>query len=533
MKIARISAGILLLTTTLLSIGSNASAQSFNDIILYSQQQFTGTARNTAIGGAMNAVGADLSNMATNPAGIGMLHSTQFALSGGLGLFHGKETYLNQSTSLIRPFGSLDGLGVVLHIPLNPESTSGLLGFNLGFGYNKSADYSYAYTAEGNTNQYRLMDALALQAEDILYPQVLDINQAFKRFNWYLVLADLGGGIMPENTAHEIYDPDKHTGRESEFPFRPRWDYGEDVHQQCEMTSTGRNSELDFTASFNYSNRLFLGATIGVPLIYRSYTRIFTESTNQAAAKNADYFKSHPNNDLSSIQFTEKSTDDGTGINLKLGLLGKITESLRIGLAFHTPSYIRIATRSTVDVNSEFLKADSKGNISAQEKSPEAQDTYSAFGPMRGLASLSYLFGRYGLIAASYQATALPLAQFTNHSQYREDNRILQEHTKVMHQLNLGAEILLGPLALRLGGGFETDPYPKDQWNPHGQRVWYSGGFGYSGSSFYLDLAYRHMVTQGESPLYAYTSQTYGSIVAPAKRKGQQGLLMATLGFRL
>ena len=44
----------------------------------------TGTARYVGMGGAMEALGADLSTISTNPAGIGMFRKRQAALSAGV-----------------------------------------------------------------------------------------------------------------------------------------------------------------------------------------------------------------------------------------------------------------------------------------------------------------------------------------------------------------------------------------------------------------------------------------------------------------
>ena len=48
------------------------------------ENELNGTARYVGMGGAMEALGADLSTMSTNPAGIGLFRSSQIAVSGGL-----------------------------------------------------------------------------------------------------------------------------------------------------------------------------------------------------------------------------------------------------------------------------------------------------------------------------------------------------------------------------------------------------------------------------------------------------------------
>lgn len=44
-----------------------------------------GTARYVGMGGAMEALGADISTISTNPAGLGLFRRSQLLISGGLG----------------------------------------------------------------------------------------------------------------------------------------------------------------------------------------------------------------------------------------------------------------------------------------------------------------------------------------------------------------------------------------------------------------------------------------------------------------
>lgn len=53
-------------------IGTVASAQETYDNAPLAQKDLNGTARYVGMGGAMEALGADVSTMGTNPAGIGM-----------------------------------------------------------------------------------------------------------------------------------------------------------------------------------------------------------------------------------------------------------------------------------------------------------------------------------------------------------------------------------------------------------------------------------------------------------------------------
>ena len=56
-------------------------AQTSYNAGLLMENQLNGTARFMGMGGAMSALGADLSTLATNPAGIGLYRSNDVAFS--------------------------------------------------------------------------------------------------------------------------------------------------------------------------------------------------------------------------------------------------------------------------------------------------------------------------------------------------------------------------------------------------------------------------------------------------------------------
>lgn len=60
-----------------------AAQETYQDTKLV-DKDLNGTARYVGMGGAMEALGADISTISTNPAGLGLFRSSQFAISGGM-----------------------------------------------------------------------------------------------------------------------------------------------------------------------------------------------------------------------------------------------------------------------------------------------------------------------------------------------------------------------------------------------------------------------------------------------------------------
>ena len=58
-----------------------SNGQSIADVIRFSYQESGGTARYTATGGSMGAIGSDLSAVNSNPAGIALYRKSEFSIS--------------------------------------------------------------------------------------------------------------------------------------------------------------------------------------------------------------------------------------------------------------------------------------------------------------------------------------------------------------------------------------------------------------------------------------------------------------------
>ena len=83
-----------------------------------------GTARYVGMGGAMEALGADLSTIGTNPAGLGLFRKGKADLSFGLV----NQTGMNKFNSLSKTNMSFDQIGVVVNLSKTPKSS-----INIGF----------------------------------------------------------------------------------------------------------------------------------------------------------------------------------------------------------------------------------------------------------------------------------------------------------------------------------------------------------------------------------------------------------------
>lgn len=101
-------------------------------------EELNGTARYVGMGGAMDALGADLSTIASNPAGIGLFRSSQIAATAGLTTQQNAKDFHNAS----KTHANFDQIGFVWS---SQESRNSFL--NVAFNYHKSRDFNYILSA--------------------------------------------------------------------------------------------------------------------------------------------------------------------------------------------------------------------------------------------------------------------------------------------------------------------------------------------------------------------------------------------------
>jgi len=104
-------------------------------------EDLNGTARYVGMGGAMEALGADISTIGTNPAGIGLFRHSQ--VSGSFGLVSqsdGKSFADGSKTN-----ASFDQMGFVV------ATRTGVSDFiNFGFNFHKSRNFNHVLSAAAN-----------------------------------------------------------------------------------------------------------------------------------------------------------------------------------------------------------------------------------------------------------------------------------------------------------------------------------------------------------------------------------------------
>lgn len=125
-----------------------------------SQTQFNfGTARSMAMAGAFTSLGADLSSMAINPAGLGMYRHNEISITPLVTMTRAQNSAEAWNSNASNRF-ALSSFGFVFNLY---EGTGRTTSVNFGFGYNRLADLNYRSSFRSTGNMGSIADMYALQ----------------------------------------------------------------------------------------------------------------------------------------------------------------------------------------------------------------------------------------------------------------------------------------------------------------------------------------------------------------------------------
>ena len=314
----------LLVLSAFALLSAGAMAQTQYETARLTGSELNGTARFVGMGGAMGALGADISTMNTNPAGIGLYRSNEISTSFGFNNTQTKSgTYDSDKTRW-----SWDQLGFVYSHQIG--TATDLRFVNFGFNYHKSKNFNRAFAAEMGLNGLSQTQQMANmvnhlsagQIDDVYnYGDVEGLQNPYNVYNYpYLGVM----GIRSELVGIDEYE-------------RPMGWYGES--NGYIGREIGGLESYDLNLAFNIKDRFYLGLTMGINNVnYRMnsyYTEDIYDGPHSGFYELENYYRL-----------------EGAGVDLKLGAIFRpIADSpFRIGAAIHTPMWYTLTEKYTAKV---------------------------------------------------------------------------------------------------------------------------------------------------------------------------------------
>lgn len=502
-----------------LLIGFALLAQEPSDAIRYSWTQPSGTARSQAIGNAISSLGGDLTSAFLNPAGLGLYKTNEFVLTPGVSFSNNKLGYLGTENSVSKTKFNFGTTGFVFAAP---GSRNGKWkNVTVGLAVNRIADFNNNEFYQGSNNQSSYSEKYL---EQLIRNNVTDPNQAAQDFPY--------GASLAFNT-YLIDTFQNSSGGVAGYKSLATPQTG--LSQQQGIETRGGITEYAIAVGANLLDKFYFGATLGF-----SDLRYERNSTYEERDES-----NNPNNDFNYFITEEYLKTKGLGINLKLGLIIKPVEQLRVGLAVHTPTFYNLkdeyTTKITTDVDSYAGGGvRSQSSIDFNDGYP-GDFQYNYLNPWKFMGGVSYIFGenadvtqQQGFISAdvefiNYRGNKFKdtEADYANAGEYfGELNRSIDEAFKSAVNAKIGGELKFNTFMVRAGFAWFSNPY--DDIGFDGSRMNISGGLGWRNKGKFVDLTYVHqIITDG---FYPYLLDQ--GFFAPVTAKSGVGNILLTVGFK-
>ncbi|WP_164122157.1 MULTISPECIES: OmpP1/FadL family transporter [Sphingobacterium] len=494
-------------------------AQTVDDALTFSREDIGGSARMKGLGNTQTALGGDISAINGNPAGLGFFSRSDMSVTFNYLGNKNKTLFEGMNSNSKKDNFGVDQAGVVFHFPTsNYRSNSGWLNFNVGLSYNKTQNYNNKLTYEGINNNTTIVNALS----DIMS-------------------GSFGTDFAGSNIVEQFGDTDK-----GYFPLAKE-EAAKD--QYNEVITRGNRSKTAIAFGSNYNNQFFIGATLGITSFrYEKNTQFiengWTKTRSEILSYNPNSAYADPTNDK--YDFVEASYElfdnfgqvtEGSGVDLKLGMIFKPTTDWNIGVTINTPTWMTIKddTRSYTDVSFYDNETTKDPFHTYESKFYDSAQDYNITTPWKFGLGLTKFFSR-GLLTAdaeyvTYNSMRYSTANNSLNTNYDHINRDIKDLYRGAVNFRAGGEFLFtNILSGRAGFNYFGNPYQGGIEDEN-----YSGSLGLGvklTNTLYMDLAVVHQVNSYKQAPYSI-NETFGgtsSPVASIDHKRTSGIL--TIGAK-
>lgn len=507
------------------------------DLASLSQTHAFGTARAMGMGGAFVSLGADMTSMSLNPAGLGLYRRNEISLTPMVPISHAQTAGTFDWQGNNRTRFAFANIGAALNV--FESSTGSLTSLTIGFGMNRIADFNtrYSFSSESVYNP----------ADGNLMPTIADVygqqlgQGVYKDGRYYSIFPAAAADGNPNGAlGYDGFDPGfwpailayngfmiNVEGAGDDRLWVPSYiGHNASVTHSLDVLGSGSINEFTLSAGGNFNNIVYFGASLGIQSVHKKVGMTYQEEyryyDTDGIAVDAGGYELLSQLNYSSIY--QQTVIDGSGVNFKLGVIVRPIAGLRLGVAFHTPTFYSLDYSYRADIETEGRNNDTRETQVSYDRTPtqidEGPGSWEFTSPARLMFGASYTFGNFAIVSVDYErdwyngirVKNLPNIGVSTHA-YKMN---FKQNFCATNSLRAGIEVKPLPiLALRLGCGFTGSMLrDREQFinNPVTYKSYYiSAGVGVNlGRNTTLDLAYQH-VTQKQTDyqlFFSYDSDT-------------------------
>lgn len=506
-----------------------AVAQIPEDALRMSWNVPSGSARSQAIGGAMGALGGEITNLWVNPAGLGFYKTSEIVLSPGLTLARSKGSFRETEASA-------DGLN-----RFNLGASGLVFGYNdhyskwtskaFSIGVNRVANFAGTYYYKGTNDYSSFTEPLANEFFNY-YSNAKDRNPSLPNLDIInMAIDDRSVSLQTRMALHNyLVDVDDNTNT----VFSRAEDLGV-VNQERKIITKGGITELALGFASNMDDKFYWGLGIGIPIVNYQRSSTYTESDITSDL-----------NDFNYATYKEEFSSKGVGVNAKLGVIFKPMEKLRLGVAIHSPSLYALKDQSSSMMITDLDNLNNVARIDSVSSSylnggSDPTFKYDLVSPWKFLVSGSYVINEVsdisrqkGFISADIEYVTYGSSRFSEaedngeREYFKQVNEATKQSYKGALNFRVGGELKFNTIMTRVGFGFYGNPYEDKELKGHKMNI--SGGLGYRDKGIFVDLTYVHSLHKDVNFPYRVDpprANTFATV------KDNSGNIMLTFGIKL
>ena len=545
------------LLTLLIAAGAlSASAQSAIDAYTLGRQDLKGTARFMGMGGAFGALGGDLTTLSYNPAGIGVYRSSDIGMTMDLDFNHNTMDFSGLKTSVDRTSFLFNNIGYVGTARFNGV----LKNLNWGFTYNRAASFNrrYAGRAKNITNSMSnyiagVANSNELWLSDLQATSSYDPYVGYSDFAapWITILGYESNLISPTTTDNEAPG------------FVGLYGAGTSGESIIEVDETGGIDEYNISFGGNFGNLIYWGMDFGIMNIDFTRRSLYTEYLDNAYVGVDGQSGTVMTRSQADWDIQNYFSVSGSGWNYKLGFIVKPIQELRLGFAFHTPTWYKLTDDFGANTTYNYPQTDLRPGGAQTNGGYNGYNDFNLRTPWRFIASAAGVIDGKMIISADVDWTAHQYLKLSDPYYTRDSwgwadedinnpfyytNKDIKDYYKTSVTFRAGVEYRVLPeFSVRLGYAHTSSPV-KEAAKDDQMIIYTAGtdpsyefddatdyvtaGLGYRYKHFYLDAAYVYRHRSSEWHAFTADPENLAGSGATAKMTGANSQAVLTLGFK-
>lgn len=502
---------LLALSAGILAAAIPALAQSAVDANSVQGSDVRGTARFVAMGGAFTSLGGDLSSLTQNPAGLGIYRRSEIGLTFDVSANRATTQTNTDKLSWNHTRANFDNFA---YIGSANFPNSALRTFSWGVGYQRLQSFSRRFRGYNGSTQTSVSNYIAnftngIAPEDIDFEYsnpgtTVEYNPYLDSSNdWLSILGYTTMMINPTGQGNNTYNGLFQNGTVGDADY--------------EVWESGYVDEYNIDFGGNVSDVFYWGLGVGIRDF--NYNRQVYYSESMADAQVYDLGTHHTTSGDANIWMDHVKNLNGTGANLKFGVIVRPIDEFRVGAAIHTPTWYHVNHWGYTNAEYSYRlynQPEGARPENGDNGTPDYDYNSRLTSPWRFMVGASYMIGNRAIISADYErvqyqdmSTKEPVANRFGLS-YESDeltNTDIKEYFKGGDIFRVGLEFRVTPrFSVRAGFNTQsshvresaahgdvtiatTDVDPSFNFNNSTNNL--SLGLGYRYKAWYVDFAYQ------------------------------------------